>query len=318
MNTETDQQDAEHISEETISKTLSLPQFYPLSTSSKQKLKQIQPQSKTTYNDRFIQPYLDEIKDSIMESISIQLEIAAQKFQAGLIDENTYNETKNIIYKDASSTDYTEGIRDAFNQYSLSSDAYSLFLTAIFKKNSQTLDISNLYDYVSNEKELLKNNPNSQKTLIEDFQFNFDNLSSQNNSPLKKEIAKVSNNLQQFIFISVYPENPLPSKLTNDGNVDDDDDDLEVEGGKVNLTCPISREIFVRPVKNTNCPHTYGLDALKIYLRSSRECPECGVAVSLSDVRADKIMEVRVKCYNRDKKLNELIKDRFVDETDKL
>lgn len=317
MTTENVKTESKPFQEEVNGPLISLPQIYPLLPKSRVQLKDLQPQSKTTYNNNYVQPFINKVEETLVEVISIKLEIAAQKFQGGLLEEDAYNKVRDAIYEDISSQDYIEGVRDAFNQYSLSSDAYALFLTSTFSKNTQTLDINNLYDYVLQEKELMKNNPEAHKTLLEDFQSKLDSLSVQHKPTFDKEVATLSNHIQQIIFVATYPQNPLPSKLTKENAVEDDDE-LEVEGGKVDLTCPISREIYIKPVKNSNCGHSYNYDSLKIYVRSSNKCPDCEARVALDCVVPDKIMEVRVRCYKRDKKLNELIKDRFDDETDKL
>lgn len=304
---------------EQVQTKVTLPQNYPLCTAGMDQLKTDIPLAKVAYYDKIVQPYLDNIKKSVIETINLKLEIAAQRYLSNELSDEKYAETKNSIYESMVNEDWIDGVQDAFNMYSISNDAYSSTLNISLISGSQQINISNLYQYVSEEKDAIKNNrslPVSSLSKIYEEEVN--KLKQKDEENDKNAIAQAIRNFRQIIFVSVYPERPLPFSLEVDDPGSNNDEEIEVDGGKIDLTCPISRELFKKPVKSKICNHTYDLDALKIYLRSSSECPECGNHLMLTDTIPDILMQTRVECFKRDKKLEELIKERRPDETDKL
>jgi hypothetical protein len=297
---------------------LSLPQTYPLSIEARTELKRALPPSKIAYNEKYLTPFITNIQKTLIQSISLQLDIAAQKYNFGLLNDDEYTKQRDTIYQSLINGSWINDIHDAFQKHAISIDAYSLLLESVFKHPSKTITIDNLYEYVAEENEALEKTGKSQNILLSECFENHKNTlrsnlrdSSKNES--KKEIFKI----KQIIFVATYPDRPIPFSLENDLN-ENDDDDLEVGGGKVDLTCPISRNMFIRPYKNINCNHTYDLEPLKVYLRSSRVCPECGASVSMTNIEPDSIMQTRIECYKRDQKNAELLKDRNNDDIDKL
>ena len=298
--------------------SVSLPQNYPLLTKSRDDLRKERPPAKVTYSDKYVQPFLADVQNSLIETIGLKLEIAAQKYLSGAASDYEYNKVKDTIYESIIKEDWINGIHDAFNTYSTSNDAYSLLLHVAFQTTQQKVTISNLYDYMSTEAEAIANGtPLPFPSLTEVFDQEVKKVESQNEETKTLEDEAVRQ-FKQIMFVAVYPDGPIPFSLEKDGDDGDGDDDVEVDGGKVDLTCPISREVFVRPYRNKTCKHTYDLEPLKIYLRSSQECPECGVSLRMETVEPDLVMQTRVECFKRDAKLEELVKERRLDETEKL
>lgn len=296
-----------------------LPQNYPLCTAGIDQLKADIPLAKAAYYDKVVQPYFDNIRKSVIETINLKLEIAAQMYLSGEISDEKYKETKNSIYESMINEDWIDGVEDAFNMYSISNDAYSATLNVSFTSGNQQINISNLYQYVSEERDAIKNNlPLPVSSLTKVYEEEVNKLKQKDEKDNKDAITKAILNFKQIIFVSVYPERPLPFSLEAESTGNNNDEEIEVDGGKIDLTCPISRELFTKPVKSKICNHTYDLDALKIYLRSSSECPECGSHLMLSDNIPDVLMQTRVESFKRDKKLEELIKEERPDETEKL
>ena len=293
------------------SPALILPQRFPLSSVSKAELRRIQPESKTTYNDKYVQSFITDITNTLIETISTRLNIAAQKYRQEIITAEEYAASRDNIYASVSQGDWLQGLRHAFNKYSLSADAYLLLTNTTLQRAEHDVNINNLYEYA------LKQQHEPTPPLIDTFNSHYDSLETLHASANEEAETVVTRQLRQILFVATYPDQPIPSQLENDAS-NDDDLEVEMEGGRVDLTCPITREMFKKPYKNTKCGHTYDMDALKLYLRSSNECPECGSSVSLNTMIPDIIMQTRVKGVQRDKMLAELVKDRLEDDTDKL
>lgn len=299
-----------------------LPEHFPLAGVSRMQLKRALPSSKTAYVDKYLTPFLHDIQNSLIESISFRLEIAAQKYNFGSLNNDEYAKEKDKIYESLVNGDWISDIHNAFQQHSVSTDAFSLMLNDAFSVPETDLNITNLDEYVEDEQQTMETlgRPKNE-SISEKFDY-YKNLdSTRTNNIDKVEANKEILKLKQLIFVATYPERPLLFSLERDPSDDkeaDPEDDLEVGGGKVDLTCPISRQIITKAYKNLGCKHTYDLDPLKQYLKSSQKCPECGAPVGLSSIEPDLIMQTRIDCYRRDLKFAELIKDRRNDDIDKL
>lgn len=299
-----------------------VPKNFPLTGVSRIQLKRNLPSSKTAYIDKYLTPFLQEIQKSLMESISYRLDIAAQKYNFGCLDNDGYTKEKDRIYESLVNGDWISDIYNAFEQHSVATDAYSLMLNEAFSVPETDININNLYEYVEAEQKAIETTGKPRnESISEKFEYykNLESTLSNNNfiDESKKEIMK----LKQLIFVATYPERPLPFSLEKESSATNDadlEDELEVGGGKVDLTCPISRQIITKPYKNIACSHTYDLEPLKQYLKSSNKCPECGAHVGLSTIEPDLIMQTRIDCYRRDLRFEELIKDRRNDDIDKL
>ncbi|GMM38981.1 SUMO ligase [Saccharomycopsis crataegensis] len=111
-------------------------------------------------------------------------------------------------------------------------------------------------------------------------------------SKVDKQLLK----LQQHAFVVQHPQEPLPGNLSD--NRDDDDDDIEVAGGTVELVCPISRKPFQKPVITT-CGHTFSKASLVEVIRSNKQCPISGCEryLNIQNTKPDHLMELRVKSF---------------------
>lgn len=78
-----------------------------------------------------------------------------------------------------------------------------------------------------------------------------------------------------------------------------DEDDLQIEGGKIELTCPITCKPYEAPLISRKCNHVFDRDGIQNYLQgyTTRDCPQaaCSQVVSMRDFVRDPIMELRCK-----------------------
>ena len=78
-----------------------------------------------------------------------------------------------------------------------------------------------------------------------------------------------------------------------------DEDDLQIEGGKIELTCPITCKPYEAPLISRKCNHVFDRDGIQNYLQgyTTRDCPQaaCSQVVSMRAFVRDPIMELRCK-----------------------
>eukprot|EP00762_Andalucia_godoyi_P005916 ANDGO_00107.mRNA.1 E3 SUMO protein ligase NSE2 len=96
---------------------------------------------------------------------------------------------------------------------------------------------------------------------------------------------------------------------SNNGNDDDresdDDDDMEIVGTQRSYVCPITKSLFVDPMKCTLCGHHYSKEAIFRYLRSADSrgvrCPVagCKTQVSVTVLVDDPIMAQQTELHTR-------------------
>ena len=124
---------------------------------------------------------------------------------------------------------------------------------------------------------------------------------------------------EKNLFVMVNPTEPMPFSLDRPGEADDE---LEVAGGVVNLTCPISRKLMENPVLNSNCTHCYDYKSVVQFIRSAVggrcTCPECNAPLNTSDLVTDELMALRIHGYNRDQRLESFRKKNLQDNLDRL
>lgn len=102
--------------------------------------------------------------------------------------------------------------------------------------------------------------------------------------------------LKNAAFIIDHPLDPLPEEQQGD------DDDIQVEGGKIDLKCPISLKIFENPMKSVKCGHTFDLEGISgTWHNRDEQCPilGCGKVLRRTDFKKDDLMNLRVKSYYR-------------------
>ncbi|CAL7946951.1 unnamed protein product [Xylocopa violacea] len=78
---------------------------------------------------------------------------------------------------------------------------------------------------------------------------------------------------------------------------DDEDVELQLSGGYLNVIDPISKKRIVDPVKNTKCGHTYDRESITgmLKINNKTRCPVMGCKstdfVTLSQLRSDIVMK---------------------------
>ncbi|CCH57938.1 hypothetical protein TBLA_0A01390 [Henningerozyma blattae CBS 6284] len=84
--------------------------------------------------------------------------------------------------------------------------------------------------------------------------------------------------------------------ITSDNTTEDD---LMIEGGRIELTCPITVKVFEHPMISNVCHHTFDKSGLVDYFKGyrTRECPEsaCSQHLQFSDFKFDDVMSLRCK-----------------------
>lgn len=98
--------------------------------------------------------------------------------------------------------------------------------------------------------------------------------------------------LKNATFVIDHPLDPVPDE--------EEDDDLEVEGGKIDLKCPISLNIFTEPMISKKCGHTFDKSSIQSHWKShSEKCPILGCAkyILKTDFSPDRLMALRVKSF---------------------
>lgn len=287
---------------------ITLPENYPISKQHISKLRNLQPASKTLYKEKYLNTYLKEVHETLKEKISVDLKVTAQKFNLDLISQEEYLKYKDDLLSSVMNDDIVDGLYDALIEMFSSIDAFSLLQTSTLESAHEPITIENLADFIGEQPE------KTTISLTQVYDDAFQNCKSKYEKEVGTNVQEILAETKQLIFVTIFPERPIPSNLM----LDADEDDLEIDGGKVDLTCPISRAIFKNPVKNKNCSHTYDLDALRVYLRSSNSCPECRASLSSSSYTPDLMMQARVEAFNRDQLLAQMVQDKMEDETDKL
>lgn len=118
---------------------------------------------------------------------------------------------------------------------------------------------------------------------------------------LQKDLTTpAKNNSQAYVFLKnatfviEHPLDPLPDE--------EQDDDLEVEGGKVDLKCPISMDMFHNPMISIKCGHTFDKASIEGHWKHRKaveDCPILGCSRKLgrADFKPDKLMALRVKSF---------------------
>ncbi|TFK73570.1 hypothetical protein BDN72DRAFT_868984 [Pluteus cervinus] len=113
---------------------------------------------------------------------------------------------------------------------------------------------------------------------------------------------------KQGIYEVQHPGSAMPPVTEmlpkEDGDVSDDDDDLEVGGVTQSYTCPITLTPLVDPLTSSVCGHSFSAEAIRQVFRSGhpvKKCPAsgCNKSFSLSDCRPDKDLAKKVKAWQR-------------------
>ncbi|EDO16826.1 hypothetical protein Kpol_1056p27 [Vanderwaltozyma polyspora DSM 70294] len=124
---------------------------------------------------------------------------------------------------------------------------------------------------------------------------------------IKISITMVDRILRAFPYIWKDPKCILPDSLLGDGfNNDANEDEIEMAGGSIELTCPITTLIYEEPMISKKCQHTFDKSGLTEYLKNSdtnrymeKDCAKdgCSKKISMDDFSPDTIMSLRCKIY---------------------
>ncbi|QLQ82568.1 hypothetical protein HG537_0H03310 [Torulaspora globosa] len=94
-----------------------------------------------------------------------------------------------------------------------------------------------------------------------------------------------------------------PTAMMPDEN---NDDDVHIEGGKIELCCPITCQDFERPMISKKCNHVFDLQGLQNYFQdyTTRVCPMpgCSLTLSINDFEEDEVMKLRCQIEKVKKK----------------
>lgn len=78
-----------------------------------------------------------------------------------------------------------------------------------------------------------------------------------------------------------------------------DEDDLCINGGKIELHCPITFSRFKNPMISKKCNHVFDLVGIESYLGGlpTRDCPQsgCSQKLKISDFQPDELMKLRCR-----------------------
>mgnify|MGYP003362338753 CR=1 FL=1 len=88
-----------------------------------------------------------------------------------------------------------------------------------------------------------------------------------------------------------------PRAVIPDENADSDD--IMIDGGHIDLTCPITCKMYVKPMISRKCQHVFDYDGIREYIGSSggRDCPQAGCVSTLTmrDFAPDPVMALRCR-----------------------
>jgi hypothetical protein len=101
-------------------------------------------------------------------------------------------------------------------------------------------------------------------------------------------------------FVLHNPTAPLPDD-------EEDEDDLAVKGGTVDLKCPITLQLFKDPYASTVCSHVFDKSAIQDTFSSKSDCPMpgCPHAMRADDFERDPLMLLRVAVWQRQQRQKE-------------
>lgn len=86
------------------------------------------------------------------------------------------------------------------------------------------------------------------------------------------------------------------------------DEDIHIEGGKIELRCPITCQDFKQPMISKKCSHVFDLQGLENYFQghAARDCPQAGCSqkLSMNDFEQDQIMALRCQLEKVKRKID--------------
>ncbi|KAL3233162.1 E3 SUMO-protein ligase MMS21 [Nakaseomyces bracarensis] len=87
--------------------------------------------------------------------------------------------------------------------------------------------------------------------------------------------------------------------VPDDTETEETEDDIQIEGGKIELSCPITCKPFENPMISKKCGHVFDKEGIQIYFNTpdKKKCPQgaCGHELTATDFKPDQVMLLRCK-----------------------
>ncbi|KAG0658244.1 hypothetical protein C6P45_002225 [Maudiozyma exigua] len=130
---------------------------------------------------------------------------------------------------------------------------------------------------------------------------NLQSLLAEDRSSQLKERSLGQQNLRHVENSKLLRVLPLiwdnPRCIIPDDN--DEEDDLMIDGGIIELTCPITCKMYEEPLISNQCGHVFDKSGLQEYFRTerTRDCPQTGCSkhLRINDFIPDPIMKLRCR-----------------------
>ncbi|CCF59699.1 hypothetical protein KAFR_0H02900 [Kazachstania africana CBS 2517] len=182
-------------------------------------------------------------------------------------------------------------------------DCYQVLMDSQFQAKAQNLSLSE-----SKQKYKIANENCEEVNLKTWSEYASNKLSAPKLSETYKECLQESNNATTSRAPTTSTSKILkilpyilkdPTCIIPDEN--EDEDDLIINGGQIELICPITCKPFERPMISTKCGHVFDKIGIENYLKGTRdgkrECPQAGCShtLKMSDFKDDEIMNLRCK-----------------------
>lgn len=140
---------------------------------------------------------------------------------------------------------------------------------------------------------------------------NLQSLLAEDRSPelkinsLRQENLRHAENSKLLRVLPLIWDNPRC--IIPDDN--DEEDDLMIDGGIIELTCPITCKMYEEPLISKQCGHVFEKSGLQEYFRTerTRDCPQTGCSkhLKINDFIPDPIMKLRCTIANIKEKEDE-------------
>ncbi|QPG73478.1 hypothetical protein FOA43_000789 [Brettanomyces nanus] len=280
--------------EEEEVRSFKLPEYFPITRKTKSKLRSLTAWKTGNRREKMRHKCMDCVKKATEGYISIVLEKNAERLANKDMTKSEFDEARRKLYKQDLEINRLRTIMKNIKDTDVKDVnfiyAFGSMKADIMERDEPALTISNmpLYQRVSS---------GAQDQV-------YDHLKSKLRSGMVSENAdtqavKDYRDFEHQLFVTINPTEPVP--FLHD--VSEGDNDIEVEGGKVSLLCPISHDLIEDPVINPKCGHTYDKTSVANYLRNSNQCPVCPTELRRQDLIEDKLMKQRLVCYARDVKI---------------
>lgn len=272
--------------------TFQLPDYFPIHRSQVAPIHSLPSESKT------VSDFTRKLERELNETLTSYIDGQICKENELLIAKQEKGKSLDDAKKALLSTDKTiQTAKDLMDRICDSQNKDAKHTQAV--KKTKVLIQQRLRDEVEldlNTLELYQNmNPTPKQVyeLFKDQQVDAEGEEEEN-----PRIAKKRKTFKENLFLTVNPEVPLPSE--------EDEDDVCISGGKIDLRCPLGKQLMEEPVRSLNCGHIFDKQNITRYMEtSSRGCPECGKALQRENLKVHDATKRRLVAYKRDASLAE-------------